>query len=653
MTLLLWFWMFFFFLTFVGTFLVMRGYAISYLIYILAIFQICFVLYRFRFRYEIDAASFLSSFLVIIFLILLFQFFRTLFPKKQETEFSRFVLVFIDLAFSRSYIIIHQILLKFTKYEEFICLFVCNTVFNSIRKYPFPIIFISIVLPSIVLNIFLFLEIVFNSTVYLILYIFIFNFFFTMFFRLTFFLTRYFYSKVLLQEENFFINIPINIDFLLAVSFKEEYFISFPENLRDLIYSRYLQHKDTSFYVQSITFFEIWIRTLRSFFFYILICNLIVCFIWSRLSWYGSDSLFFLLGIPFIFYFFSLLLSTFMENFSFFLDIFFKPPFLNSQKVLVLSWIVLFLYLCFFIGIYGISFSIFILLWGGLLFCFYFMKNFFLSNVLSFFYFIHRFFCYYGGVRYQAFAYYLGVTLMDNMLSRKYSLEFIPLYFCKIPFRILFFFLLLELGFFFQLRYMAIVLFLCSFLYFISFFLFYVMNSFTRENLKMHINWLSENCEYTTDSLENCRILPEDFIDHSLVVEDVWYRYLELRYFQENLLFISNVLYLGLCAYGWFAYKCSVFVLFIYFVTFLFSYFSLFPLLLSFYLVLLAYFSFIYEKLYHSPSLENYVSQIILFLQFSEEETVWFNLQKVRAKEVFASIIKTRQEEENKQESSL
>jgi ABC-type multidrug transport system fused ATPase/permease subunit len=651
---------FFVILVFFAAFLSYCQYRITFLLYLLGVFQFFFVVYRLRLRVEIDAYSFLLVFFCLILFVLFVKFFIKFLlpyivwrPKKQTSFFS----LLGDIVFKDSYFILHKIFCKFPSYEKMIKFVFVESGLNFLFKFPFIFLFLFVFIPSFLLNVCLFLEVFLYNSLYFTLYVFAFTFFIRIFSDLTFFFSEYYLKKSLESFNDLFLEFSfIDRSFFNSYDLKSQSFLSFGDKAVavESLYTKYqawFRPYNNTKNVGNV------IRASRSFFFNIFSLNVGICYFWSLFQWYEIPLFFeilYLFLVPLLFYFFSLFLS--LSN-DLLVDMF--PTFYQGtarmDKKCYFAYIFIFVFLCLFgfILFRGLSPFFFCLLsvTFACIFYFYFL---FIQEILWFMCTkIERILRLFFGESYQIALFRFSVYFLSTSLSNKAFRNCLGRFFCLLPFLLFFLFSAVELLFFSRFQYSSIFLFFSFFSSFLGLFITYVLKYQSEDQIIFFSNYLRENCNHAPEDLKIALAKPEDFIGHSTIIEEVWAFYLELRYNYRNNIFIS-VLSKGYLSYLVFSYRLGLLFYFIGMVSSVFLWLNLPLLLVSFYLLLFAFLDEILSKLFVSFYSTWYDANLRIYLRlFVDEENIWLREQVSRAEAVFAPIIKTRQEEENKQESSL
>ena len=650
---------FYLFLTFLFfgvlyTFLHIWGYKYPIFLYFLGLFQILFILYRFRPRVEIADFEVIFPFFILILIFILFKvfFYFFVFTKKKDNVFSRFFITFVDLSFTESVVIIHKFLTQYVVYDRTIRLFFCKYLVLFLRLFPFTACFIFLFISSFFVNVSLFLEVFLTGKLYLTLYFFVLSFCFRFFYSLLFYFSRYYLEQGLkIKEEEFFNNFSfIDSKFLLnSLDLKKEDFIKFGSLAvsAEQAYQEYQEMLRCSRY--SFGFKNI-LGDIRSFVFDIFTMNLFICCLWSLSQFYEVSiffQLFFLISIPFFLYFGTLCLSTYKDRVINFLITFYRGnKKIEARVYWALSFIVGFFLFFLFLILQGLSYFSFIILFCMIVYCFlYFFEP--LKKLIWFICFrLNRIGCIFGGAWYQKLLIRYGIYMVDDiLLDNDKPLAYFQRYFCWYPFSFSLFFVFLELSFFGRFQYSAILLLSAFFVSFIGLFLMYISLNYTFEQEQNHSVIIQENCDYNFSQLKEALIKPEDFIGHTVFLEAVWLSYREMHYYHKNNVFVKAILHQGFLAYLVFVYKFAIFLFLIYIISILFLFLHFYLCLFAFYLIILAYWTWIRDKLIFSSYWNVYNLNILNNQEYFEKIRVWFNEQSPRAEGVFNFFIKAKQQE--------
>jgi len=634
---------------FIATVLHLSGYSIQILLYFLAFFQVCFLLYRFRARIEIDAFYLLYPLLFIILLFYIIKWILLYFlkskVKKDKKFFISFFSSFFKISFEDSFLILHNFLKQNKNYERFMIMFFCNLVQRFTNYSPFMFFTLFLFLPSIFLNGILFFEVVLYNTVFYSLYVFVLNFIFNSFLRLAIFFSYYYYNEYLEKTVKYFSALlPEGEVFLQTSPITTSDFSSFGVGAEEVesLFRRY--HEIKSFFIALLGLRNV-LTKLKSFLFAIFTFNLFLCSIFSFFfltEVYGM-TFFFLLFVPFSFYFFVLVLSVFFSDVIAFLHRFY---FLDQHKGKVSFWggIVIFFFLFFiFILSEGISVNGFFLILLILMVIWRRNGDFILDSLLYIWSVLYTKGCAY--IWYQKFACFLSYDFLNTFLTIRFRSDTLITVYYVIPFTFMLISVFSELFFYSRLHYGMIAIFLFFCFYFISFGFFFIVRGFNMEQVNAIVTILEHNCNFTPETLKNIRLKPEDFIGHVTVIEKVWDHYIDLRNYNKFFIFASNLLYPALCTY--FVYFSRLFIFFLGFYLFSLSIleYNLVFLLACSCSVAFLYFPLINKWLYDSSFSMQYAEELQQFLEFAYEEYFWFNEQIFRAQTVFEPIIKAREEE--------
>jgi hypothetical protein len=634
-------------LSIIGTTLYLWGVSIQPFLYALAIFQLFFIVYRFRLRTEIDDFYVLFP---LLSLILLIYFFKWIFFSSISTEVSkkgnilRFFMTFIKIAFEESFLILHYYFKQNRFYEKFMIGFFCKFVIGNIEKYPFIFLVIFLFFPSLILNCTLFLEVVLYNTLFFSLYIFVLNFVFNTFLRLVFFFSRYYFEEHLQNIVNFFKTLSDTGEiFLKTAPLTTTDFSLFGLHADKAKSTFFNYHRVNLYFNSSLGYYNILLK-IKPFLFAIFTFNLFICCCCILFSWsvvFFSYMIFFLLGVPLFFYLFVLLLSILFEEV---IEMF---SFLYSlgkvKKINIFAFICLFLFLLFFGIILLNGISVYVLFFLLLFFIVVFHKKgkILVDYLLYFYSLIYRKSCEYAWFR--KFTYFLGFNFVDKLLTHDIRFNKIISFYYYIFFFFMMLFVFTELYFYSFFRYGIVVI----FFFLINFSFFFIIRAYNFEQVKAKIEILMKNCNFEENILKYALLKPEDFIGHVTVIEDVWYQYLLLRDYNKNFIFASNVLYSVLCAYFIYFFRWLTLLVFLFIFVKLCFYYNVVFLLSALVLLFFAYLPEINAKMYFSSFSVDYLLQIVQFSDFFSKEYLWFAEQCPRAELIFAPFIKARQKKVN------